>query len=87
MRTVILEHEVSLIDLILWATIRGNRVAQSSLTPFSNVVRWFTYVGYSLEQHPSVSRVLEEYNSLISKTKSSIDLATLEENNYDIDMP
>jgi hypothetical protein len=77
-------HGLSIADNAVWATIRGNRVAQSLIqqSPIqTNALRWYIYVE---ETNPWFSETIAELTSFDSKARAAASAAGA---SYDTDLP
>lgn len=44
LRTHLVGHSWTLADIVVWATLRGNRIASATIKKYINVARWYNYV-------------------------------------------
>ncbi|KAI0860552.1 glutamyl-tRNA synthetase [Xylaria cubensis] len=86
LRSHIVGYNLTFADLILWATIRGNHIALSSIRKTeNNVARWYNYVEAS---NPWVTESFSAVNSASAKEKVAARAAASAAGaSYDIDLP
>ena len=75
-------HSLSIADLAVWATIRGNRVAQGSVKKVSNnVSRWYAYIESS---NSWIATAIAELNASAAREKA---VASAAGASFEIDLP
>ncbi|KAI8954365.1 glutamyl-tRNA synthetase [Xylaria longipes] len=86
LRSHIVGYSFTFADLVLWATIRGNHIALSSIRKTeNNVARWYNYVEAS---NPWLAESFSAFNSASSKEKVAARAAASAAGaSYDIDLP
>lgn len=73
LRTHIVGYTLSVADLAVWATIRGNRIAQSLIKKTTNIVsRWYTYIEVS---NPWITETAVELTTYASKERAALSAA------------
>ncbi|KAF2152602.1 glutamyl-tRNA synthetase [Myriangium duriaei CBS 260.36] len=68
LRTYITGYGLTFFDLLIYATLRGNRFAAAGVSVRTNVQRWFTYVESSC---PWIRQARDELNAQINRFKSN----------------
>jgi glutamyl-tRNA synthetase len=82
LRTHIVGYSLSVADLAVWATIRGNRIIQSSIKKTTNnVSRWYNCIEAS---SPWISEIVAELTTHASKERAALSAAGA---SYGIDLP
>ncbi|KAI0389725.1 glutamyl-tRNA synthetase [Xylariaceae sp. FL0594] len=86
LRSYIVGYNVSFADLVVWATIRGNHVAFSSIQKAdSNIARWYAFIEAS---NPWVTEAFHAVNAASSKEKVAARAAASAAGaSYNIDLP
>ncbi|KAI0483267.1 glutamyl-tRNA synthetase [Xylariaceae sp. FL0804] len=86
LRSYILGYSVTFADVLVWATIRGNHVALSSIRKMeSNVLRWYNYIEASI---PWANETLTAITAASSKEKVAARAAASAAGaSYNIDLP
>ncbi|GAM90218.1 hypothetical protein ANO11243_082600 [Dothideomycetidae sp. 11243] len=69
-RTFIVDHSVTIVDIVVYATVRGNRFAAAGLPSWTNVQRWVSYLEAS---SVFIHKVRDELNAHVNRWKSSSD--------------
>lgn len=84
LRTFIVGYRLTIADLAVWATIRGNRICQSLIKqrPIQeNALRWYTYIE---EINPWLTETVMELTSFEYKERAT---ASAKGARYEIDLP
>ncbi|KAK2781183.1 hypothetical protein FQN52_001764 [Onygenales sp. PD_12] len=73
LRSFIVGHSLTLADLAVWGTLRGNRIAVSSVRKIkNNTGRWFAFIEAS---YPWVNTVVTDLNASAQKKKAAASAA------------
>lgn len=84
LRSFIVGHNLSVADLAVWATIRGNRISHALIKQApveENALRWYTFIE---ESNPWLSETISELMSFESKERAAASAAGA---SYEIDLP
>jgi glutamyl-tRNA synthetase len=82
LRSYIVGYKLGIADIVVWATIKGNRVLQSMLKQGdSNVTRWFTFIKTS---NPWITEAVSDFNTRRLKERTA---ASSIGASYEIDLP
>jgi glutamyl-tRNA synthetase len=84
LRSHIIGHDLTVADLAVWATIRGNKISHSLIKQNSNqehAHRWYTYIE---DSNPWIADTIAELTSFESKERAAASAAGA---SYEIDLP
>lgn len=81
LRTHLVGYSTSIADLILWGTLRGNKIIVASMKKTSNVSRWYNYIESTV---PWLSDAVKEFTIHTPKERAAMSAAGA---SFEIDLP